>query len=61
MRRTVLLIVSLLFIAGLAALTVLDIAHYGLTGLDVLAIVVLILFATGIVGALTHRPPPPLD
>jgi len=34
-----------------------DISRYGLTGLDVAAIVILVLFSTGIVGALLHRPP----
>jgi hypothetical protein len=59
--RIVLLIVALLFIAGLAVLTGLDIAHYGVTGIDVLAVLILILFGTGIVGALRHPPPPPPD
>ncbi|MEO8966536.1 MAG: hypothetical protein ABI355_03010 [Solirubrobacteraceae bacterium] len=55
--RTVLLIVVLVFIAGFGALTVIDISRYGLTGLDLAAIVILVLFSTGIVGALLHRPP----
>ena len=52
-----LLIVALVFIAGFGALTAVDISRYGLTVLDVLAVIVLVLFSTGIVGALTHRPP----
>ena len=56
--RTVVLIVALVFIGGLAALTAIDISRYGLTGLDVLALLILLLFSTGILGALTHRPPP---
>jgi hypothetical protein len=55
--RTVLLVVVLVFIAGFGALTAIDISRYGLTGLDVVAILILILFSTGIVGALRHRPP----
>ena len=57
LMRTVLLVVVLVFIAGFGALTAIDISRYGLTGLDVLAILILILFSTGIVGALRHRPP----
>jgi hypothetical protein len=55
--RTVLLVVVLVFIAGFGALTAIDISRYGLTGLDILAILILVLFSTGIVGALLHRPP----
>jgi hypothetical protein len=55
--RTAILIVALLFIAALATLTALDIARYGLTALDVLAILILVLFCTGIVGALRNPPP----
>ncbi len=55
--RTVILIVVLVFIAGFGALTVADISRYGLTPLDVAAIIILVLFSTGIVGALRHRPP----
>ena len=55
--RSAVLTIALLFIAMLAALTVLDIVHYGVTALDVIAILILVLFCTGIVGALRHRPP----
>jgi hypothetical protein len=54
--RWVLLVVVLVFIAGMGLLTALDIAHTGLNWLDVLAILVLVLFATGIVGALLQAP-----
>ena len=57
MARTILLVLALAFIAVLAALTAVDISHYGVTALDVLAILILVLFSTGIVGALRHRPP----
>jgi hypothetical protein len=58
MARAILLFVALAFIAGLALLTAVDISKYGVTALDVLAILILVLFSTGIVGALRHRPPP---
>ncbi len=54
--RAAVLTIALLFIAGLGALTVLDIVNYGLTALDVIACLIVFLFATGIVGAL-RRPP----
>jgi hypothetical protein len=54
--RWVLLAVALVFIAGMGLLTALDIAHTGLNWLDALAILVLVLFATGIVGALLEGP-----
>jgi hypothetical protein len=56
--RTAILIVAILFIAMLAALTVVDVIHYGVSLLDVVAVLILVLFATGIVGALRHPPPP---
>lgn len=54
--RYVLLAVAVVFIAGFGLLTALDIAHTGLNWLDVLAIIILVLFATGIVGALLESP-----
>lgn len=54
--RYFLLIIVLLFILGLGVLTALDISHYGLTAVSVLALVILVLFMIGIVGALTERP-----
>jgi hypothetical protein len=54
--RTFVLIVALLFIAMLAALTVVDVIHYGVTPLDVVAVLILLLFLTGIVGALRNPP-----
>jgi hypothetical protein len=44
------------FTAAIGGLTVRDIADNGLTWLDVLALLVVLLFATGIIGALLHRP-----
>ena len=54
--RLVVLAVALLFTVGLAVLTALDIARYGLTVISVLALGVLILFAVGILGALREPP-----
>jgi hypothetical protein len=54
--RGAVLTIALLFIAALAVLTGIDIARYGVTVLSVLAILVLVLFMIGIVGAL--RAPP---
>jgi hypothetical protein len=54
--RTAVLTVALLFIAALGALTAIDIARYGVTALSVLAIMVLVLFMIGIVGALREPP-----
>jgi hypothetical protein len=54
--RFVILIVAVMFIFALGVLTVQDIRMYGATPLDVVAIIVLVLFTTGIVGALLHPP-----
>ena len=54
--RAAVFTVALLFIVALAVLTVRDIRIHGVTPVDVLAIIVLVLFTTGIVGALLHPP-----
>jgi NADH:ubiquinone oxidoreductase subunit 6 (subunit J) len=54
--RIPVLVIALLFIAGLGVLTGIDIARYGITVLSVLAILVLVLFMVGIVGALRQPP-----
>jgi hypothetical protein len=54
--RILILIVALLFIAMLGTLTALDIASNGLNALNVVSILIVGLFATGIVGALLQRP-----
>jgi hypothetical protein len=54
--RGFVLTVALLFIAALAVLTGIDIARYGVTVLGVLAILILLLFTIGIVGALREPP-----
>ena len=50
---------ALLFIALLAALTVYVAVTSGVTFLTLVALLVLAMFASGIVGALRH--PPPVD
>ena len=54
--RAVLLAVTLAFLVLLGVLTGIDISRYGLTGVSVLALIVLVLFATGVLGALRHPP-----
>jgi hypothetical protein len=54
--RQAVITVALLFIAVFAVLTVRDIQTHGVTPVDILAIIVLVLFTTGIVGALLHPP-----
>jgi hypothetical protein len=55
MRRA-LLVVTLLFIAGLGALTVDAFATKGVTVVGILAVLILVLFSVGIVGALRQPP-----
>ena len=57
MLRFVLLGVTLAFTGLIAALTVLDMVHNGVSWLDVLGLLVVLLFATGIVGSLWQMPP----
>jgi hypothetical protein len=54
--RLAVLTIALAFTVALAALTVLDIVHYGLTAVAVLALGIIVLFMLGIVGALRHPP-----
>jgi hypothetical protein len=54
--RFVLLVVVVAFAVLIGVLTALDMIHHGVTWLDVLAILIVILFGTGIVGALLHQP-----
>jgi hypothetical protein len=57
MMRFVLLIVALVFTAAMAVVTVLDATRYGVNLVDIFAGLIVVLFATGILGALLHRPP----
>jgi hypothetical protein len=59
MTRIIILIVALVFTCAIAAATVLDIDHNGFNGVDAMALVIVLLFATGIIGALLQRPPRP--
>jgi hypothetical protein len=52
MLRIVLLVVTAVFTGLIGVLTVLDMIHNGVTWLDVLALLVTLLFATGIIGSL---------
>ncbi|HWE13436.1 MAG TPA: hypothetical protein VG365_07995 [Solirubrobacteraceae bacterium] len=54
--RLLLLAVVVVFTAALGMLTVVDMVNNGVTWLDVLAILVVVLFGTGIVGSLLQRP-----
>ena len=55
--RTVILGAALLFIGMLASLTVYVAVSSGINALTPVALLVLAMFATGIVGALRHPPP----
>jgi hypothetical protein len=52
MLRIALLVVTAVFAGLIGVLTVLDMIHNGVTWLDVLALLVTLLFATGIIGSL---------
>jgi cytochrome c biogenesis protein CcdA len=54
--RLLLLVVVVAFTVLIGVLTALDMIHHGVNWLDVLAILIVILFGTGIVGALLHPP-----
>lgn len=56
MIRLAVFTVALLFTGALGVLTVRDIRMNGVTPVDGLAIIVVVLFTTGIVGALLHPP-----
>ena len=52
MVRVALLVITVALTAAIAAATVRDIVDHGLSWLDVVALLVVLLFATGICGAL---------
>lgn len=54
--RLLLLAVAVLFVAGIGALTIRDMAQNGVTWLDAVAFLVLVLIGTGVIGALLHPP-----
>ena len=54
--RLVVLAITLVFIAALGVLTVLDFVNNGVSALGILALAIVALFSIGIVGALRHPP-----
>jgi hypothetical protein len=54
--RVTVLVITIVFILGLAALTVADFVNNGVSVVGVLAVLILVLFTVGIVGALRHPP-----
>ena len=56
MRRTAVLLVVLVFIAGFAFLTFASIVEYGLSLAAIVSILILVLLSVGIVGALRNPP-----
>jgi hypothetical protein len=54
--RLAVLTIALVFIALLGTLTVSDFIHNGVTADGVIAVLILVLFAVGIVGALRQPP-----
>jgi len=54
--RIFVLLIALLFIGVLGVLTTIDLSRYGVTVLGVVAVLILVLFMIGIVGALREPP-----
>jgi hypothetical protein len=54
--RVAVLTIALVFIALLGTLTVSDFIDHGITAVGVIAVMILVLFLVGIVGALRHPP-----
>jgi hypothetical protein len=54
--RILVFLSAVLFIVGLALLTVLYLKHNGLTVAGVVGLVVLVVVGVGVLGALLHRP-----
>jgi hypothetical protein len=54
--RYVLLVIAIAFTAFIGVLTVLDMTQHGVSWLDVLALLVTLLFATGVIGSLLTPP-----
>ena len=55
--RAGVLTIALVFVGALGVLTVLDFVNYGVTLIGVLAVMIVVLFLIGIVGALREPPP----
>jgi len=56
MTRVAVLLAALLFLVGFAALTISAIASQGLTAAAVISILILLVLAVGIIGALRNPP-----
>jgi hypothetical protein len=56
MRRLAVLVLALVFIVGFAGLTIASISEQGLTAAGVIAILILVLLAVGIIGAMRNPP-----
>ena len=54
--RILVLVITLVFIAVLGALTISDFVNNGVTVVGILAVLILVLFGVGIVGALRQPP-----
>jgi hypothetical protein len=54
--RLLVLTIALLFVGALGALTVRDIHTHGLTPVSVLAVIIVVVFTIGVIGALLHPP-----
>jgi hypothetical protein len=54
--RPLILTIAVVFIVLLSYLTVVDFAKYGVTIVGILALLIIVLFTIGIVGALRHPP-----
>ena len=48
--------IAVVFIIGLAVLTVIDISRHGVTGIGLVSILVLVVFGVGVLGALGQPP-----
>jgi len=55
--RTPVLVAALVFIVLLATLTIEEFVRQGVTAVGILAILIIVLFAVGIIGALRDQPP----
>lgn len=56
MRRLFVLGAALVFIAGLGVLTVGEVSEYGFDGLSVFSLLIVLLLAVGVIGALRNPP-----
>lgn len=54
--RAAVFAIALVFIVLLAYLTIVDFVHHGVTAIGVLAVMIVLLFSIGIIGALRHPP-----